>query len=519
MYFCATMNRPVRTRFAPSPTGALHLGGVRTALYCYLFAKKHNGQFLLRIEDTDQSRYVAGAEQYIVEALNWAGLHYDEGVDIGGPFAPYRQSDRKNLYQNYVHELLNSGNAYYAFDTTEELENKRNQFEANGKTFKYDVHTRYEMKNSLTLDKQTVETLLKQGAHYVIRFMIPKDETITFYDTIRETVTYNSNELDDKVLMKSDGMPTYHLANVVDDYLMQISHVIRGEEWLPSTPLHILLYRAFGWQNYMPEFAHLPLILKPDGKGKLSKRDGDRLGFPVFPINWLDPTTNELSIGFRERGFLPPAFINMLAFVGWNPGTEQEIFSKDELVQSFDLSRVSKHGAKFDFEKAKWFNAQYIRKMSNEELTHLIQPLLNEKKWNTTTENLLKMIDLLKERFVFHHDFLSQAQFFFETIKTYDEQTIQKKYKAENQSFYNSLIQTFELESDYTVSVLEPIIKKYITESGKGLGETLPLIRIALMGNLQGPDLFKSIEILGKEEVILRLKKGMQYMQILSKGN
>jgi len=503
-----SQHKEVRTRFAPSPTGALHLGGMRTALFCYLFAKKNNGKFILRIEDTDQTRLVKGAEQYIVESLEWAGLSIDEGDSVGGSFAPYRQSDRKHLYKSFADFLLQNDKAYYAFDEAADLDELRKEYEREGKTFKYDVHTRKKLFNSLTLTKDDVEKRISEGKDFVIRFKIPENETVAFDDIIRGHVEVNSNDLDDKVLMKSDGMPTYHLANVVDDYLMKISHVIRGEEWLPSAPLHVLLYKALGWENSMPQFAHLPLILKPDGKGKLSKRDGDRLGFPVFPIAWFDENTNETWQGFRERGFLPDAFINMLAFIGWNPGTEQEIFSKNELIEAFDLQRVSKHGAKFDFEKAKWFNHHYLKLLSEQDLTELISADLNAKNIVLDKSLLEKVVPLYRDRITFHTEFYEAAKCFFHKIETYDEQTLQKKWNTEiSANILNEISNYLSSESDFTSKVIDEKIKGIIKSHQKGLGDILPLLRIALVGNLQGPDLMQTIEILGKQEVCTRIEQ------------
>ncbi|MCB0541003.1 MAG: glutamate--tRNA ligase, partial [Bacteroidetes bacterium] len=390
------MSKKIRTRFAPSPTGPLHMGGVRTALYCYLFAKQNNGDFILRIEDTDQNRYVEGAEQYIIDALKWCGIEANEGVSYGGEFGPYRQSERKDMYRAYAEELIEKGDAYYAFDTEEELEEWRENMKKQGNPSpKYDPITRQYLKNSLSLSEDEVKKRLNAGDDYVIRYKMPRNEEVKFEDKIRGIVSFQSNQLDDKVLLKGDGMPTYHLANVVDDHTMEITDVIRGEEWLPSTPLHVMLYKSFGWE--MPSFAHLPLILKPDGKGKLSKRDGDRLGFPVFPLNWQDPESGEQSIGYKERGFLPEAFINMLAFLGWNPGTEQEIFSREELIKDFSIERVNKSGARFDYEKTKWFNQQYLKNKSDKELADLTKVLFKEKGYKTDDETLQKICGLIKE--------------------------------------------------------------------------------------------------------------------------
>ena len=414
------MSRKIRTRFAPSPTGPLHMGGVRTALYCYLFAKKNNGDFILRVEDTDQTRFVPGAEDYIIETLKWCGIEPDEGLGFGGDFGPYRQSERKDMYRQYAEMLLEKGDAYYAFDTPEELNEWRENMKNQGNPSpKYDPITRQYLKNSLHLSEDEVQRRLDAGDPWVIRYKMPRNEEVKFEDEIRGIVSFQSAQLDDKVLLKSDGMPTYHLANVVDDHLMEITHVIRGEEWLPSTPLHVLLYKSFAWE--MPKFAHLPLILKPSGKGKLSKRDGDKLGFPVFPLNWTDPTSGEENVGYRERGFLPEAFINMLAFLGWNPGTEQEIFSLDQLIEAFSIERVGKSGARFDFEKTKWFNQQYIKNTSNTELVSLTADMFAERGFSASNEVMETICDLTKERATFLHEIPEIAYYFFEDIKEYDE--------------------------------------------------------------------------------------------------
>ena len=427
----------VRVRFAPSPTGPLHMGGVRTALYCYLFAKKNNGDFILRVEDTDQTRFVEGAEEYIIETLQWCGIKPNEGLSYGGDFGPYRQSERKDIYAKYAMDLLEKGDAYYAFDTPEELTAWRDNLKGQGNPSpKYDPITRQYLKNSLHLSEDEVSRRLKAGEPWVIRYKMPRNEEVKFEDEIRGIVSFQTNQLDDKVLLKSDGMPTYHLANVVDDHLMEITHVIRGEEWLPSTPLHVLLYKSFEWE--MPSFAHLPLILKPDGKGKLSKRDGDRLGFPVFPLNWKDPSSGEASIGYKERGFLPDAFINMLAFLGWNPGTEEELFSLGELIQAFSIERVGKSGARFDFEKTKWFNQQYIKNKSNEELVQLTADLFKKEDYRADQETLLNICELVKERATFLHEIPSLAYYFFEDVKEYDEKNLRKKWKNENSIYGNS---------------------------------------------------------------------------------
>ncbi|HOO83982.1 MAG TPA: glutamate--tRNA ligase [Prolixibacteraceae bacterium] len=420
-------NQKIRVRFAPSPTGPLHMGGVRTALFNYLFARKHGGDFLLRIEDTDQTRYVPGAEEYIMEALRWCGIKIDEGVQEGGPCGPYRQSERKALYKEFALRLIESGNAYYAFDTPEELDALRAEYESRGETFTYNAATRGQLRNSLVINATEVQNMIAQGEKYVVRFKMPVNIDVTESDIIRGTVTFNTDRLDDKVLFKSDGMPTYHLANVVDDHLMQITHVIRGEEWLPSMPLHVLLYQKLGWKS--PQFAHLPLILKPVGKGKLSKRDGDKMGFPVFPLQWTDPFTNEVSSGYREDGYFPEAFVNMLALLGWNPGTEQEIFSMDELIEAFDLSRVGKSGSKFDPEKTKWFNHQYMMLKPDTEVAELFNVLLKEKAIDVPFEYIVKVVTMLKERATFLPDIWEQGYYFFETPSTYNEKDVKKRWK------------------------------------------------------------------------------------------
>jgi len=419
----------IRVRFAPSPTGPLHIGGVRTALYNYLFARKNGGKLILRIEDTDQTRFVEGAEEYIIEAFKWCGIEFDEGVTKGGNYGPYTQSERKEIYKQYAEQLIASGNAYYAFDTSEELAAKRASFEAEKRTFTYNASERLNMGNSLSLPKEEVDKLIKSGTPFVIRFKMPEKEVVEMNDLIRGKVEVNTAVLDDKILFKSDGMPTYHLANIIDDHLMEISHVIRGEEWLPSLPLHVLLYRAFGWTE--PQFAHLPLLLKPDGNGKLSKRDGDRLGFPVFPLQWKDPKTGELSRGYREDGYFPEAFVNMLALLGWNPGDERELFSMEELIEAFTIERVNKSGAKFDAEKAKWFNHQYLIQKSNNELAELISPILKKKGYNSSEEKLKNIISLVKDRMGFVSDFWNQACFFFEQPIEYNPKVVKKRWKTD----------------------------------------------------------------------------------------
>ncbi len=501
--------REVRVRFAPSPTGPLHIGGVRTALYNYLFARKHNGKFILRIEDTDQGRFVPGAEQYIIESLTWSGITFDEGVHIGGPYAPYRQSDRKEMYQQYAMQLLQNGTAYYAFDTPEELDAVRKQYESRKETFQYGPQTRMSLKNSLTLSDNEVKELLDSGVHYVIRVKIPEQETITVKDLIRGVVTVDSSLLDDKVLYKSDGMPTYHLANVVDDYLMKISHVIRGEEWLPSAPLHVLLYRYFGWEKEMPEFAHLPLLLKPDGNGKLSKRDGDRLGFPVFPLRWTDPKSGEISSGYRESGYLPEAFVNMLAFLGWNPGTEQELFSTEDLIEHFSIERVSKSGAKFDVEKAHWFNHQYLSKKTPAELASLLIPILEEKNIEVCPEYVEEVCALVRERAILIPDLFTQSHFFFLDPQAYDEKVVAKIWKPETPALLADYIPVLENTEPFTKDNIEAATKEFVQNKGIGMGQLMNPLRLTVVGTNAGPGMMDMMAVIGKEFIIPRIKKGI----------
>ncbi len=500
----------VRVRFAPSPTGPLHIGGVRTALYNYLFARKHGGDFLLRIEDTDQARYVPGAEEYIMESLSWCGIEWDEGVGKEGPHAPYRQSERKLLYRQYALQLIESGHAYYAFDTPEDLENMRKKLESEKGNAQYDAHTRGGMKNSLTLSEQDTKQLLDSGVHYVVRFKMPENEDIVMNDLIRGSVKVNSGLIDDKVLFKSDGMPTYHLANVVDDYLMEISHVIRGEEWLPSLPLHVMLYRSLGWTDSMPEFAHLPLLLKPDGNGKLSKRDGDRLGFPVFPLMWNDPQSGEISSGYRESGYFADAFVNMLAFLGWNPGTEQELFSMDELVQAFTLERVGKSGSKFDPAKATWFNHQYLLRKDNHEVAGLFDILLKDKGIHQPAERVEKVVSLVKDRVNFVHEIWDQAFFFFAPPQSYDEKTVQKKWKEDTPLILENLVKELQSLEDFSVTGLEKALHEYMENHQVGAGKLMIALRISLVGAGIGPDLKEIMAFLGKEEVIARIEMAVK---------
>ena len=500
-------NKRVRVRFAPSPTGPLHMGGVRTALYNYLFAKKHGGDFLLRIEDTDQTRFVKGAEEYIVEALDWCGITPDEGLIQGGKYGPYKQSERKPMYRKYADQLIESGHAYYAFDTSEELTQMRELAKKSGSAnWQYNHITRSTMRNSLTLPADEVETLLAANTPYVIRIKLPRNHEVKFEDRIRSWVAVNTNNMDDKVLFKSDGMPTYHLANIVDDHLMKITHVIRGEEWLPSAPLHILLYEYFGWEA--PQFAHLPLLLKPDGNGKLSKRDGDRLGFPVFPLQWNNPETDEKSSGYREAGFYPQSFINMLAFLGWNPGDNREILSLNELIEAFSLEKVGKAGSKFDFEKAKWYNEQYLRAYSNEELAEQLKVILENEGVNIP-ERVAPICGLMKERAIFVKDMYTEGKFFFEAPTKYDEKTTRKKWKDDAASIIGELMQKFEALSTFDQASTEATFKAFLEEKEFGFGKVGPIFRLAITGKGMGPSLFEICEILGKAEIIARMQKAI----------
>ena len=500
------MERKVRVRFAPSPTGPLHMGGVRTALFNYLFAKKHGGDFLLRIEDTDQNRFVPGAEEYIIEALKWCGLVPDEGVGFGGDLGPYRQSERKPMYKKYADSLIENGSAYYAFDTAEELDQLRKEFEVRREVFSYDLHTRNGLKNSLTLSAKEVEEGLQSEQHYVIRFKMPVNRGIVEEDLIRGRVSFNTNQLDDKVLYKSDGMPTYHLANVVDDHLMNITHVIRGEEWLSSMPLHILLYEALGISENRPQFSHLPLILKPEGKGKLSKRDGDKMGFPVFPLLWKDPETGDISRGYREDGYFPEAFINMLALLGWSPGTEQEFFSMDELIEAFDLSHVVKSGARFDPAKAKWFNRHYLQKKTPAELTRLFLPILNEKGITADPKHLEQIVGMIQDRCEFVKDLWEHGHYFFQAPESYDEKIIQKKWKSDTNEKLQSIAEFFETITEWKAEAIKETFSAFMTEKEWGFGVVMVPIRLALVGSSSGPDLFAIFEMIGKEETIGRIQ-------------
>ena len=500
-----------RVRFAPSPTGPLHMGGVRTALYNYLFAKKTGGKFLLRIEDTDQNRYVDGAEEYIMEALKWCGILWDEGPDTGGEYGPYRQSERKDIYHQYALQLINSGHAYYAFDTPEELDAMRKQLEAEkGSNPQYDSSSRMHMRNSLTLSDDEVNHLLDSQEHYVIRIKIPENEEVLVNDLIRGEVRVNSNLLDDKVLFKSDGMPTYHLANVVDDYLMKITHVIRGEEWLPSAPLHVMLYRFLGWDAAMPQFAHLPLLLKPDGNGKLSKRDGDRLGFPVFPLQWKDPYTAEVSSGYREAGYFPEAFVNMLALLGWNPGTDQELFSLEELVHEFSLERVGKSGSKFDPEKAKWFNHQYLQSKSIVEISRALDTQLKRQGMQADISKIETIALLMRQRANFIDELREQSMFFFKAPETYDPSFAKKRWKEETPGILKVVSGMLKGLNPFDAQTIDAALHDYMEASGHGAGKIMPGLRLALVGGGNGPDVKEIMAIIGKEETVERINKAMK---------
>ncbi|MVN90935.1 glutamate--tRNA ligase [Mucilaginibacter aquatilis] len=501
------LQQKVRVRFAPSPTGGLHLGGVRTVLFNYLFAKKNNGTFVLRIEDTDQTRYVPGAEEYIVDCLKWCGLIPDESPLHGGEYAPYRQSERKPLYREYAEKLVMHGYAYYAFDTPEELEQKRSTIP----NFQYGMAYRNEMRNSLSLSQHEVDALLDAGTPHVIRIKMPEDETISFNDMIRGHVSFDTNTIDDKVLLKADGMPTYHLAVVVDDYLMKMSHAFRGEEWLPSAPVHLLLWEYLGWKEHMPQWAHLPLILKPDGHGKLSKRDGARLGFPVYAMNWTDAKTGDLTEGFREIGFLPEAFLNLLAMLGWNDGTDQEIFTLDELIEKFSMDRISKAGAKFDFEKAKWYNAEWIKKLAPERLTAEIKPVLTAKGIEVANDAYLTaVIELIKDRIVLLNDAYEHAWYFFKQPKEYDLASVKPKWNEAKSDLFDAFINHLNQSSTFDAATLEADFKALLTEKGLKPGDAMLPLRIMLVGGKFGPHVFDIAALLGKEEAIKRIENGLK---------
>lgn len=502
-------DRKVRVRFAPSPTGALHIGGVRTALYNYLFARQHGGDLVFRIEDTDSNRFVPGAEEYIIESFRWLGIKFDEGVSFGGEHGPYRQSERRSIYKKYVEQLLAADKAYIAFDTPEQLEAKRAEIQ----NFQYDARTRGEMNNSLTLPKEEVERRIADGEQYVVRFKVEPGIDVHIDDMIRGHVVIKSDILDDKVLYKSaDELPTYHLANIVDDHLMEITHVIRGEEWLPSAPLHVLLYRAFGWEDTMPTFAHLPLLLKPEGKGKLSKRDGDRLGFPVFPLEWHDPKTGDVSSGYRESGYFPEAVVNFLALLGWNPGTEQELFTLDELVQAFDIHKCSKAGARFDYQKGIWFNHEYMLKKSNEEVANLFAPIVANNGVDETMERITQVVAMMKDRVNFVKELWPLCSFFFIAPTEYDEKTVKKRWKADSAKVMSELADVLEGIDDFSVEGQEPVVMKWVEEKGYKLGDVMNAFRLTLVGIGKGPGMFDISAFLGKEETLKRLRKAIEVL-------
>ena len=499
-------DRKVRVRFAPSPTGALHIGGVRTALYNYLFARQHGGDLVFRIEDTDSNRFVPGAEEYIIESFRWLGIKFDEGVSFGGEHGPYRQSERRSIYKKYVDQLLAADKAYIAFDTPEQLEAKRAEIQ----NFQYDARTRGEMTNSLTLPKEEVERRIADGEQYVVRFKVEPGIDVHIDDMIRGHVVIKSDILDDKVLYKSaDELPTYHLANIVDDHLMEITHVIRGEEWLPSAQLHVLLYRAFGWEDTMPTFAHLPLLLKPEGKGKLSKRDGDRLGFPVFPLEWHDPKTGDVSSGYRESGYFPEAVVNFLALLGWNPGTEQELFTLDELVEAFDIHKCSKAGARFDYQKGIWFNHEYMLKKSNEEVANLFAPIVANNGVDETMERITQVVAMMKDRVNFVKELWPLCSFFFIAPTEYDEKTVKKRWKADSAKVMGELADVLEGIDDFSVEGQEPVVMKWVEEKGYKLGDVMNAFRLALVGIGKGPGMFDISAFLGKEETLRRLHRAI----------
>ncbi len=502
-------DRKVRVRFAPSPTGALHIGGVRTALYNYLFARQHGGDLVFRIEDTDSNRFVPGAEEYIIESFRWLGIKFDEGVSFGGEHGPYRQSERRSIYKKYVDQLLAADKAYIAFDTPEQLEAKRAEIQ----NFQYDARTRGEMTNSLTLPKEEVERRIADGEQYVVRFKVEPGIDVHIDDMIRGHVVIKSDILDDKVLYKSaDELPTYHLANIVDDHLMEITHVIRGEEWLPSAPLHVLLYRAFGWEDTMPTFAHLPLLLKPEGKGKLSKRDGDRLGFPVFPLEWHDPKTGDVSSGYRESGYFPEAVVNFLALLGWNPGTEQELFTLDELVEAFDKHKCSKAGARFDYQKGIWFNHEYMLKKSNEEVANLFAPIVANNGVDETMERITQVVAMMKDRVNFVKELWPLCSFFFIAPTEYDEKTVKKRWKADSAKVMGELADVLEGIDDFSVEGQEPGVMKWVEERGYKLGDVMNAFRLTLVGIGKGPGMFDISAFLGKEETLKRLRKAIEVL-------
>jgi len=507
--------REVRVRFAPSPTGALHIGGVRTALYNYLLARKNKGTMILRIEDTDQTRYVPGAEEYILESLRWVGIKIDEGAGVGGPHAPYRQSERKSMYKQYAQKLVDEGNAYYAFDTEEDLDAMRERLKTAGlDSPQYNSITRMQMRNSLTLLDDEVKELLAAGTPYVIRLKVPRKEEVRLNDLIRGWVMVHSSQIDDKVLMKSDGMPTYHLANVVDDYLMKISHVIRGEEWLPSAPLHVLLYKYLGWEADMPQFAHLPLLLKPTGDGKLSKRDADQMGFPIFPLDWVDPNSGEKASGFREAGYLPEALVNFLAFLGWNPGTTQEIFSMDELIHSFSVERIGKAGAKFDIHKAQWFNQQYLRAKPNDILAEYLLESLSREKITCPKEKAEKVVSVMRERVTFPKDFWEQGKFLFFAPSTFDESVASKKWNDDAVKVLSGFRDEVSKLTSFNAEVAKSTLERVTENMGIATGKILQALRLSVTGAGVGPDLMMIMEIIGKEEVTRRIDFALNTLKV-----
>lgn len=503
--------KKVRVRFAPSPTGPLHIGGIRTAIFNYLFAKKHGGDFILRIEDTDQKRFVSGAEEYIVKSLEWLKIAPSEGISKGGDYGPYRQSDRKAIYKKYANKLIENGHAYYAFDTPAELDSMRERLKKEKNPIQqYNAVTRVDMTNSLTLSDSEVSERLLNNSPYVIRLKLPADENIKFTDAVLGDFSFHSSQLDDKILFKSDGMPTYHLANVVDDHLMKITHVIRGSEWTNSTPSHVLLYKYFGWENEMPIFAHMPLLLKPDGKGKLSKRDGDRLGFPVFPLEWKNPESQEISLGYREAGYFPEAFLNFLVLLGWNPGIEQEVFSKEELIQLFSIDRIGKSGSKFDQEKAKWFNHLYLQQKTTEEIISLFIPILEDKKIDYANKDLVKIIDLFKERATFISDFWPLTHYLFIAPTEYDSKVIKKRWKENTPQLLETLIDLLLSLEDFSAIFIETEIKQHIEKNELNTGQILSGLRLVLVGSSQGPSVFEIMSLLAAEESVRRIRKGIQ---------
>ena len=505
----AIENRRVRVRFAPSPTGPLHIGGVRTALYNYLFARQNGGELIFRIEDTDSNRFVEGAEEYILESFRWLGIKFDEGVSFGGNYGPYRQSERRDIYKKYVKVLLDSGKAYMAFDTPEELDCKRAEID----NFQYDASTRMQMRNSLSMTAEEVQALIDAGHQYVVRFKVEPGEKVVVNDLIRGVVTIDSSILDDKVLYKSaDELPTYHLANIVDDHLMEVSHVIRGEEWLPSAPLHVLLYRAFGWQDTMPHFAHLSLLLKPEGNGKLSKRDGDRLGFPVFPLEWHDPKSGAVSSGFRESDYLPEAVINFLALLGWNPGDDVELMTMEDLIAKFDLTKCSKAGARFDYKKMIWFNHEYILKKSDKEIAEIFMPIVKAHSIEVAPELLEKIVSLMKGRVNFVHELWEASSFYFIAPETYDEKTAKKRWKEDSAQKMGELADLLESLDDFSIENQDAAVHRWIEEKGYGMGEIMNAFRLALVGEGKGPQMFDISGLIGKEETLKRLRRAIEVL-------